>query len=73
MGALQDWPELRIQRTTPLVTASSGALAKIIFAPLPPNSRLTRFRVSAAALDIAMPARDEPVKLTMSTSGCTES
>ena len=73
VGALQDWPELRIQRATPFVTASSAALAKIIFAPLPPNSRLTRFRVSAAAFEIAMPAREEPVKLTISTSGCTDS
>ena len=62
-----------MHRATPLVTASSGALAKIIFAPLPPNSRLTRFKVLAAALEMAMPARDEPVKLTMSTSGCIES
>ena len=45
----------------------------MIFAPFPPSSRLTRLRLSAAALEIKMPAREEPVKLTMSTSGCTES
>ena len=62
-----------MQRATPLVTASSAALAKMIFAPFPPSSRLTRLSVSAAALEMAIPARDDPVKLTISTSGCTDS
>ena len=44
-----------------------------MLAPLPPSSRLTRLSESAAALEIRMPAREDPVKLTMSTSGCTES
>ena len=42
----------------------------MMLAPLPPSSRLTRLTDSAAALLIATPARVEPVKLTMSTSGC---
>lgn len=38
-------------------------------APFPPNSSVTRFKVSAAARDIDLPARVEPVKEIMSTSG----
>ena len=44
-----------------------------MFAPLPPSSNDTRFKVSAAAFEIAIPARVDPVKEIISTSGCTES
>ena len=69
VGALQDCPELLKQRVAPRLTALSSASAKMMFAPLPPNSRLTRLMVSAAAIEISRPARVEPVKLIMSTSG----
>ena len=55
------------------MTALSSASAKTTFAPLPPSSSATFFSVSAAALVIAIPARVEPVKDTMSTSGWVES
>jgi hypothetical protein len=38
-------------------------------APLPPSSSATRLSDSAAAFDMAMPARVDPVKLIMSTWG----
>ena len=66
---MQDWPELFIMCSTPRLTAFSSASAKMRLAPLPPSSRWTFFRVSAAFFEIAMPARVEPVKLMMSTSG----
>mgnify|MGYP001497863886 CR=1 FL=1 len=68
-GALQDWPELSIMWRTPRSTALSSASAKIPLAPLPPSSSVTRFSVSAAALLIARPARVEPVKEIIATSG----
>mmetsp|Transcript_13748 Transcript_13748/g.22067 ORF Transcript_13748/g.22067 Transcript_13748/m.22067 type:complete len:208 (+) Transcript_13748:545-1168(+) len=73
VGALQDCPEFCMQWITPRLTAFSSASAKMMLAPLPPSSRLTRFNVSAAALEMAMPARVEPVKDTMSTSGWADS
>src|SRR5208282_3875510 len=39
-------------------------------ADLPPSSCVTRFTVGAAAKATAMPARVEPVKETIATSGC---
>ena len=42
---------------------------KTIFAPLPPNSRLTLLKSFAAFLDIKAPALVDPVKETMLTSG----
>ena len=43
-----------------------------MFADLPPSSCVTRLTVGAAAVATATPARVEPVKETMSTSGCDE-
>ena len=40
-----------------------------MLADLPPSSSATRFTVWAASSDTRFPARVEPVKLTMSTSG----
>ena len=42
-------------------------------ADLPPSSSATRFTVPAANSAIRRPARVEPVKDTMSTSGCCTS
>mmetsp|Transcript_28626 Transcript_28626/g.53917 ORF Transcript_28626/g.53917 Transcript_28626/m.53917 type:complete len:204 (-) Transcript_28626:452-1063(-) len=72
LGALQLWPVLFIMCRTPRLTALSSASSKMTLAPLPPSSRCTRFSVSAAFFEIRRPARDEPVKLTMSTSLCPD-
>ena len=45
----------------------------MMLADLPPSSRATRFTVAAATSLTRVPARVEPVKLTMSTSGCSAS
>src|SRR5271166_3349777 len=44
----------------------------IMLADLPPSSCVTRFTVGAAADATAIPARVDPVKETMATSGCEE-
>src|SRR5204862_6143983 len=73
VGALQDWPVLRKQACTPSLTAlSRSASSKMMFADLPPSSCVTRFTVGAAAAATATPARVEPVKETIATSGCEE-
>ena len=61
-----------MQCKTPRLTAFSSASENTILAPLPPNSRCTRLSVSAAFLEMIIPARAEPVKLTISTSLCTD-
>jgi hypothetical protein len=58
--------------TDAALTAFSSASANITLAPLPPSSRQTRLNVSAAAFEIAAPARADPVKLIISTSGWVE-
>ena len=73
VGALHDWPVLRAQPCTPAATACSrSASSRMMLADLPPSSCATRFTVGAAAVATATPARVEPVKETMSTSGCDE-
>src|SRR5690606_28105186 len=70
VGALQDWPLLVKQVTTPPVTAACrSASSRLIFADLPPNSCATRLMVGAASRAISMPARVLPVKDTMSMPG----
>ena len=69
VGALQLWPLFIITLCTPPVTAfTRSASGSTMLGDLPPSSCATRFTVSAAFLATAMPARVEPVKLTMSTS-----
>jgi hypothetical protein len=71
VGASQDWPLLPKHALTPLRTAlSKSASASTMLGDLPPSSCATRLTVSAAVLATMMPARVEPVKETMSTSGC---
>ena len=72
-GALHDCPELFIIKRTERATAFSSASAKTKLAPLPPSSRHTRLSVPAAATEIALPARVEPVKEIISTSSWVES
>ena len=50
----------------------SSASEKTILAPLPPSSRHTLLIVSAEFLVINLPALVEPVKDTISTSGCPD-
>ena len=53
-----EWIKFRTLRSTALSSASANRR----FAPLPPSSSVTRFSVSAAAFEIARPARVDPVK-----------
>ena len=73
VGASQDWPVFDMTAVTPAATASAIlALGRMMLGDLPPSSCATRFTVGAAAAAIAVPARVEPVKLTISTSGCSD-
>src|ERR1700691_3189836 len=73
VGALHDCPVLRKHSCVPCFTAfSKSASSKIMFADFPPSSWVTRFTEGAAADATAIPARVEPVKETMATSGCDE-
>ncbi|SLB04160.1 Uncharacterised protein [Mycobacteroides abscessus subsp. abscessus] len=55
---------------TPSVTAfSRSASSRMTFADLPPSSSETFLMVSAATMATRLPARVDPVKETMSTSG----
>ena len=68
--AVQVWPELRKQAfTVPRTAAARSASSRITAADLPPSSRATRFTVCDASSATRLPARVEPVKDTMSTSG----
>ena len=59
---------------TPSTTACSrSASSRITFGDLPPSSRDTGLTDCAASSDTRLPARVEPVKLTMSVSGCETS
>ena len=60
------------QSLTLRATARSSASAKMMLAPFPPNSSVTRFKVSEAAREIALPARVEPVNEIISMSGWTD-
>lgn len=69
-GALHVCPELPIMVATPLPTFSAKASSSsTMFGLLPPSSWVTLFTVGAAFLAMSMPARVEPVKEIMSTSG----
>ena len=74
VGALQDCPVLLHTAKTPRDTARpNSASSRMMLADLPPSSCATRFTVGAAFRATSTPARVEPVKETMSTSGCAES
>ena len=73
-GALQDCPVLFIMCSTPRVTAGSrSASSRMMLGDLPPSSCATRFTLGAASIATCVPARVEPVKDIMSTSGCLDS
>ena len=54
---------------TPLAAASRSASGNTTWADLPPSSRVTRVRLSAAALAISLPTCVEPVKAILSMPG----
>ena len=71
VSAVQVWPELRKHLPTPSATAFvKSASSRMTFGLLPPSSRATFFTVCDATSATRLPARVEPVKLTMSTSAC---
>ena len=59
----------KMPATTPLAAASRSASAKTMFGDLPPSSRDTRARWSAAPFITALPVSVPPVKATLSTPG----
>ena len=59
------------KKSRPTVSPTS-AEGRTMLADLPPSSCATRLTVGAAFLATSTPARVEPVKLIMSTSGCEE-
>ena len=70
--AQQTWPWLKkMPLTMPSTAWSIGASSKTMFAALPPSSRVSFLRVPATARAIARPTSVEPVKATLSTSGCS--
>ena len=69
--AVQVWPELRKHApTTPLTAFARSASSRMMAADLPPSSSATRLTVAAATWETRRPAPVEPVKETMSVSGC---
>src|SRR6188474_1671397 len=55
------------------IAASMSASSNTITGALPPSSRCTRLSDSAAAPAIHLPVSGEPVRETMSMSGCVTS
>ena len=68
--AAQVCPEFRKQAlTVPLIAAARSASSRMIEALFPPSSSATRLTDRAASSETRFPARVEPVKEIMSTSG----
>ena len=69
---MQSWPVLKVAPSVALAANSvTSASAKIIKGALPPSSRWTRFKVSAAVFITVWPVWLEPVRLTIRSSGCS--
>ena len=65
-------PDCRRSRlAVPAMARSRSASGKTIAGDLPPSSSETRLRLPAAALTMSLPTSVEPVKATLSTSGCS--
>src|SRR6267154_43440 len=60
---------MKTPKSAPSTAASQSASAKKMLGDLPPSSRVTRFRVSAALFTIIFPTAALPVKATLSTPG----
>ena len=69
MGALHDWPEFLKHLKAPLSIASGSASLNIIFAPLPPSSKLTLLKSFASFWEINAPAQVDPVNEIILTAG----
>ena len=71
---MQAWPWLwKIAQAAPLTAAVRSASSNTMFAPLPPSSSCTRFRLPALAATIFRPVAVEPVNAILSTPGCSAS
>src|SRR6516165_6813675 len=57
-------------KSAPSTAASQSASPKNTFGDLPPNSSVTRFKVSAALFTIILPTAALPVNAILSTPGC---
>src|SRR5438477_207014 len=70
-AAVQSWPEFQYPATLiPSVTAAGSASSKTSTGALPPSSRCTRLRLSAAVRAMILPVSTSPVSETNRTSGC---
>ena len=71
---MQVWPvAAKTPAMMPLAAAGRSASSKTICGDLPPSSRVTRLRLSAAACATARPVAVEPVNATLSTPLCEAS
>ncbi len=67
---MQVWPvAANTPAMTPLAAASRSASGNTTCADLPPSSRVTRVRFSAAALAMSLPTMVEPVKAILLMPG----
>ena len=74
VAAVQSWPALKKPAPAmPAAAASRSASSNTMTGALPPSSRCTRFRSSAAAPATSMPARTRPVIDTRLGVGCATS
>ena len=74
LPAQHTWPWLKkMPLTIPSIAWSIGASSKTMFAALPPSSRVSFLPDPATSFAIARPTPVEPVKATLSTSGCETS
>ncbi len=72
--AQQTWPWLKkMPPTMPSTACSIGASSKMMFAALPPSSRVAFLAVPAIDRAMVLPTSVEPVKAILSTSGCSTS
>jgi hypothetical protein len=70
---LSPWLVPALEPTRTGRTASTSASSRTIAADLPPSSSTHGLISAPHALPICLPTSTEPVKLTMSTSGCVTS
>ena len=70
---MQSWPEFQYPAALIVSAAASmSASSKMMTGALPPSSRWTRLRLSAAARATFLPDSTEPVIDTIRTRGCDE-
>ena len=70
LPAQQTWPWLKkMPLTMPSTAWSMGASSKMMFAALPPSSRVAFLRVPAMERAIILPTAVEPVNASLSMPG----